>query len=319
MTLEQSIDVALGFDASYVPHAAATIASVAVSTQRPLRFLLLHVGVSEGEKKRVEQCAPRAAFDWVGMDDPRLLALRGEEHYAKPATYFRLALPKLAPPTARRVVYLDCDLVVLRDIGQLFDSELGGRPIGAVCDPGVDAMQFATRWSLEHELAQYFNAGVLVIDLTHPETTDRFASALEFSLQQSGQLPYCDQDALNHEFWGNWRGIAPAWNVQRHTIIEDKQRHGSSPIDRRTLPALVHFTSQYKPWLQGAYHPYAWLYWYFLYRTPFTSQVSKAYGVSRSMQVRLLVRFVKNWPLFGAVWGAIRPRAKPAPVSAVRA
>ena len=57
------------------------------------------------------------------------------------ATYARLLLPELVPSSVTRLLYLDCDIVVLRDIGELFDERLDGSLLAAVESKGF------RRWS----------------------------------------------------------------------------------------------------------------------------------------------------------------------------
>ena len=66
------INVAMGFDANYAPHAASTIASIVRWTQSEgLRFVILHPGIDKHIQRQVERVAPGARFDWVTVDDGR--------------------------------------------------------------------------------------------------------------------------------------------------------------------------------------------------------------------------------------------------------
>ena len=38
------------------------------------------------------------------------------------ATYFRMLLPTLLPKEIRRILYLDCDVIILQDISELYKS-----------------------------------------------------------------------------------------------------------------------------------------------------------------------------------------------------
>src|SRR5215467_10616568 len=120
------VRIAFGIDPSYVPHVAVTIASIAAaSPNAKFHFILMHSNVGEDDRGRVEGCATRAVFEWVNVDDPRLLSLTGRDHISV-ATFFRLALAKIVPEHVRRIIYLDSDLIVLQDITRLWHIDMQG-------------------------------------------------------------------------------------------------------------------------------------------------------------------------------------------------
>lgn len=257
----EEIVVALGFDARYAAHAAATIASAARATRTPLRFLLLHAGVDSATQALVERAAPQSRCDWIEVGEDDVPPFADRSHFTR-ATLFRLGLERLAPPACRRLIYLDCDLVVVEDLAPLWRTDLGGRALGAVADENVDALEFAGRWRLAPGPG-YFNAGVLLIDLEAVRRTGLFSSAIAFLAANGAALPWNDQDALNWACWGGWLPLATSWNVQRSTAI----------AGRAGAPRVVHFTGAEKPWIRGAYHPWSWLYWRALAATPFGRQI----------------------------------------------
>src|SRR5207253_2672563 len=82
------------------------------------------------------------------------------------AVYLSLPVADLLPE-ARRIVYLDVDLVVLQDVAELLRVDLVGSPLAAVQDgfiatadhiPPGDGQPGISRCS-----SAYFNAGVMVI------------------------------------------------------------------------------------------------------------------------------------------------------------
>jgi lipopolysaccharide biosynthesis glycosyltransferase len=142
----ETIDIGLGFDGPYAPHAAALIASIvryAPTARR--RFIILYTGVSANLRSKVEIVAPNAQFVWVEVKNTDLPRLVDHGHFSR-AILFRLGLENLAPTDCRRVLYLDSDLIALRDIGELWSVDLGTYPIGAVVDAYIDPAAFACRW-----------------------------------------------------------------------------------------------------------------------------------------------------------------------------
>jgi lipopolysaccharide biosynthesis glycosyltransferase len=256
-----TIDIALGFDGPYAGHAAATIVSILRTTPRArFRFIILHVDIDDALKRCMERLAPTDTFVWTAISDDDLPAFPVHS-YLNRTTLFRLGLEKLAPADCARVIYLDADLVVTADLRGLWTRDLGGRPIAAVRDGYLDPSAFARRWSLLDE-GEYFNAGVLLIDLAKVRERRLFAQAIEFFAANAPNLPFNDQDALNWAFWGKWRPLSWRWNQQGAAAAVRAARSSDGDGDEQSSPPCIfHFVGPAKPWDLTLWHPWAWLYW----------------------------------------------------------
>ncbi|SFL40876.1 glycosyltransferase [Methylobacterium pseudosasicola] len=285
------IDVALGFDGTYAPHAAAVVASaVRGAPGARFRFIVLNAGLEASLQARFQALAPSAEFVWVpvGTDDVPSFQDRG--HFSR-ATLFRLALESLAPKDCSRVIYLDTDIVVLGDLRDLWNLDLKDDVLGAVHDENEDPTDFTSRWQLP--TGGYFNAGVLLIDLERVRAESLFNIAITFYAQNAEVLPWNDQDALNWICAGRWHALDTAWNVQRCTAISVG---AGQPALNGQRPRIVHFTGSQKPWLAGTYHPWSWLYWRALSGTSFFEQARHAGNVGRGEHLRLRFRLLRRTP-----------------------
>lgn len=272
------IVITFGLDSGYAAHAGAAIASIlAAAPQRTYRFVMLHDGVPADLQARVQMCAPGARFDWLSPPEDLLACNQVHGHVSR-ATYARFAIPDLLHD-CRRVLYLDCDMIVLADLQPLFASDLQGAALGAVIDHWIDPLAFAQAWGLDTADARYFNAGMLVLDLDVLRAEGGFARALDVLNAKGSRLPYMDQDALNHAFWGRWCRLDRIWNVQRAAVMRgfEAAAQASDGLETRR-PKIVHYTGSEKPWRRGAYHPYAGAYLQALARTPFWDNVLSAGG-----------------------------------------
>lgn len=292
-----NVDIALGVDRAYAPHAAVVIASViAHATDVNLRVLMLHTGVERDLQERVEQAAPGAQFVWREIGDADVPAMAQREHFSR-AILFRLGIEAHAPADWRRVLYLDADVIVNRDVRELWRTDLGIAPIGAAIDCYVDASAFAERWSLPRERAAYFNSGVLLIDLERVRAERLFSRAIRFCADHMDEIYLADQDALNAVTWGRWARLPNAWNVQRHMAIPSLIEQ--TPADRQLggeQPAIIHFTGPEKPWTTG-YHPWSWLYWRAAKKTPFLREVAQRYGIDPLKRFVLWQRWLRRKPV----------------------
>jgi lipopolysaccharide biosynthesis glycosyltransferase len=91
-------------------------------------------------------------------------------------------------------------------------------------------------------VARYFNAGVLLIDLSRWREEHIPEVAMDY-MRQVPDTPYSDQDALNVACDTRWTALDDRWNFQDHM----RQRVDRLPLAQR--PHIVHFISPNKPWI----------------------------------------------------------------------
>lgn len=291
------IDIALGFDDGFAPHASATIASVvATAPKTDFRFIILHAGVSPERQAMVERSAPHAEFFWRELEDEELPDFRDRGHFTK-AIMFRLGIEAFAPADCRRIIYLDADMIVMRNLRELWELDLEGYPIGAVHDTYSTGEAFAQLWKLESDNPVYFNSGMMLIDLEKVRKEKSFSAAIDFFERNDEKLFFADQDALNFVFWDRWKQLDTCWNIQRDMVIPGIA--ANLPPEKKwkaNFPGVIHYTGLDKPWLPSGWHPWSWAYWAALGRTPFAREIGQRYKVSTSHKMRLFIRWLKNHP-----------------------
>jgi lipopolysaccharide biosynthesis glycosyltransferase len=146
---------------------------------------------------------------------------------------------------------LDADILVLDDLTALQKVELNGAAVGAVLDR-VDSRIKAgdTLWTSQLPcVADYFNAGVLLIDLERWRE-DRISERAFDYLSQHPRSPCSDQDALNVACNGAWKQLDSRWNFQND--YKTQIILGSANVRQ---PAIVHFNGRLKPWQIGVLDP----------------------------------------------------------------
>jgi lipopolysaccharide biosynthesis glycosyltransferase len=186
------------------------------------------------------------------------------------ATLLRLLLP-LVLKDIDRVVYLDCDLVVLNDITTLYDTDLLDFPLAACLDfwltGGPPFAPPIVGWGIEDwqkflrdvvrlaDRKAYFNAGVLVMDLKRFRNTGLFHAAEEFLEQTNYKTVYVDQDALNHVANGAFVRLDSRWNVLASRRETDRNNadceNAASAPSSDSEPWIIHYAGPYKQ-LRGA-------------------------------------------------------------------
>ena len=188
---------------SYSMYTGTAMASLFENTREPVTIHLLHDDtLSSGNRERFRELC--AAY----RQDIYFYRIRAEEDFDIAAIekcdycegiMFRLYLPNLLPETVEKIIYLDSDLIINMDIRELWDTPLQGFSLAAVKDPHSPFEQgFAAyiREVLEMDPAQYFNSGVLIMDIARiKKTHNLFRECQDFFQKHTTFFP--DQDLLN--------------------------------------------------------------------------------------------------------------------------
>lgn len=175
------------------------------------------------------------------------------DYYSK-TTYFRLFIPNLYPQYDK-ALYLDSDIVILDDIANLFDTDLGDNLVAAAPD---DVIQFHPVFQTYAEKVvgvadyhRYFNAGVLLMNL-HQLRRFKFQEKFVYLLDKVKFSVAQDQDYLNRLCKGRVKLVDRTWN---RMPIED-------PKIRTEDVKLVHYNLAFKPWHfeDILYKEFFWMY-----------------------------------------------------------
>jgi lipopolysaccharide biosynthesis glycosyltransferase len=168
----------------------------------------------------------------------------GQSHMA----YCRILLPHILD--VPRLIYLDCDVLVFRDLSELFDLELShGKILAAVPDSetltlSCDSQAVADAMNLPADRL-YFNSGVMLLNLYELRKQNFTKQSLEFLKNWRGYYRFHDQSAFNFLLQGWIDELPEYWN--RASWRFDAQQNND-------LDCVLHYTTL-APWLGGTRGP----------------------------------------------------------------
>lgn len=182
--------------------------------------------------------------------------------------YARLFISSLLPEDTKKVLYLDCDILVLKSIKKLWDLDLHGKTIAALMDA------FSRYYRINIGLKPndiMFNSGVMLIDLKEWKKQKIEEKLLKFILEKKGNIQQGDQGALNAVLSDDTYCFEPCFNsvsiyfdFSYDELLVYRKPPGfykRSLINKAvTEPYIVHFTTSFlnkRPWIYGCCHPYA--------------------------------------------------------------
>jgi lipopolysaccharide biosynthesis glycosyltransferase len=287
--------VCLTFDRNYLAPAAAVIRSCLVHTdgQAP-QFEIVHdETVSRQDRQRIEtMCRDAgAAVNFHLMDDHRLRGLPHADRFGS-IVWWRLFLPELIDGVDR-VLYLDCDTLVLSSLRPLWDEDLGARVLAAVANVVEPPMREHVAALGVDYVGGFFNAGVLLLQLDRMRDERSTDELVDYAVRHHKTLTWNDQDALNVVFKGRWHSLHPRWNAQnnlwswRAWAID---LFGPEVVaEAVSAPAIRHFEgpSVAKPWHYLCPVPHRDAYFEMLRQTPWAGAPMQDRTAS-TMAIRLL-------------------------------
>lgn len=259
-------NLVFGIDAEYTRQLRVLWTSL--FAQHAPGSLLLHV-LTPGLGHRQESALLRLAgthqapchFHHVSFDRVRHLPVK--PGFPSSVQFYRFFLHEFMPPGVTRVLYLDSDTLVLRNLAPLMEAPLGDKTVGAVED--LDRAASCARLGLPPEEG-YFNSGVLLIDLATWQANAIPAKAQDYLVKHSNNPSLCrypDQDALNVTLQRAWQPLPAEWNA--YACYRWFQPAELSPRQQAAVlnPGIIHFIGPEKPWLPGYATPYQKQYRFF--------------------------------------------------------
>lgn len=244
-----AMHIALTFDDNFWAPAYATMRSVCLYSERrsDLVFHLCHRTLRPDHRADLEKIRSEFPVElrWYDLDQSDLFTdIAGrmpENRRLSNIVYARLIIDRLVGAGVDRILYLDCDMLVRDDVTWLFGLDLAGLPIAAVRDPSgaliTGRRDLTQNRDVFDPADDYFNAGMLLIDLVKWREADIIGRMEEAHAKGIMQRIYYDQDLLNLIFKHRWYKLPWRWN-----LVDARPAHDG--ID----PAIVHYTGDTKPW-----------------------------------------------------------------------
>ena len=244
------VPVFLTINSAYAPYAAAAIHSLTqhADPNRYYKVIILHDGLNLVNRWRLRNLVTRnVALQFKKMSRSLYLKAvvayctrrkKGAADFFSAAVYYYRAFIPLLFPIYKKAVYIDSDVILRGDIGELFDIELGDNVLAAMVDPKVSViLEFRdyvdNAVGVPHD--EYVNSGVQVMDLRKMRKMKYLSTMIEMMRKYDADLVAPDQDYLNVILRGKILFLDPVWNAEP---VKDLPRNVK----------LVHFNLFNKPW-----------------------------------------------------------------------
>ena len=276
---DSPISIVVACDDHYAIMLAALLKSIELNSRNDeqINIYVVDDGISTKSKQCI-QASLRAVWmtiKYIPMLDavPKGITLPVVPNTYPLNTYIRLLIPYFMPPEVTRVLFMDVDMIVLGDIGQLWRTDIGHYPIGAVRDTitryigNLDGGGIANYKELGlKEDSPYFNAGLQLINLPAWRAQNLTERIMQCIRDHAKYAHLGDQYGLNAVLADNWYELDPLWNYMAN---------GDHPH-----PYLIHFIHR-KPFYKSYFNNPAYQQVFYDYLSLTAWKKTKPVGESR--------------------------------------
>lgn len=265
--MNKEIPIFFSTDDNYIPYLDVAVSSLIANASREFhyRIIVLNTGLKADNVQKIMQNQQHGfKIDFVDISgelERIRLKLKNVYHFSI-VTYYRLFIASLFPQYDK-VIYLDCDLVVLGDISELYRTDLGDHILGAGPEQFVqntEEFRAYAEQALGVDPDRYVNAGVLLMNLAQfrkNKIEERFVSLIT---EHDFDLLDPDQAYLNYLCFGKIYVLPNGWNKEPMPLACEGKKN------------VVHYALYKKPWqyddvMDGEY------FWSYAARSPFYQQI----------------------------------------------
>lgn len=264
---DDCINIAYCVDNNYIKYCATSLYSILsnVNRNQKLSVFILHDGSIEQQNfnkynlifEEFKNC--KIKFIKIAKDEFADFPLN--RNYISFTTYFRLRIYDFIPSDIDKILYIDCDTIINKNIVELWKTELNENLLAAADDEG--GITQIRRLRLP-DTYRYFNAGVILFNVKQMRNEKIYNKFVSNYFLNRYAITLQDQDILNLTCVNRVKYIDLAWNsnsrLYRFNELE-RAYNDETAKNAAFCPFILHFTDKDKPWQEKCKHPLKDIYY----------------------------------------------------------
>ncbi|MDO4438541.1 MAG: glycosyltransferase family 8 protein [Eubacteriales bacterium] len=285
------MDIVYNCDDGYVKYTAVSICSLYENNKnvKELRVHILGNNISENSKAKLSGLAEGyerkiSFYDLCGFEELVKELAGGYVNAGKftITALARLFAVRLLPSDIGRILYLDCDTLVLSELSGLWETELSGKVAAMAAEPTIYP-EVKERLGLKVS-DPYFNAGMILIDTELWAKEKILENAMDFYKENNGSLPFSDQDLINFALKDRIKIVSQTYNFitnyyyQSFRYLTKNVSWYANCMTKSEwklaykAPKIVHFAGDERPWIKGSFNPYKKEFMHYKSLTPWKDE-----------------------------------------------
>ncbi len=159
-------------------------------------------------------------------------------------TYYRLLAQFLLPASVDRILWLDADIIILKDITDFYYQDFAGQLLVGCPDVNYnrdDILEIKEKIGISKQHI-YFNAGVILFNLEQMRTETSEKEIVNTCQKLQSKVVYMDQDILNYLY-------------QDKVKYEDSEKFNFQLTNKHSIEEInidkihiLHYSGPRKPW-----------------------------------------------------------------------
>jgi lipopolysaccharide biosynthesis glycosyltransferase len=287
---------------------------------------IISQNISDDNKTRIESSTSNYQCDIYFINMPDISNIIGEtvdiKRYSE-SMFSRILLGTLLPTEIERVIYIDCDTLILDSMMSLWKQNFQGKTLGAVRD--CRNIRYNRNLGIK-DTSYYINSGMLVIDLNKYRENGWQQILVKAIKEYNGLLEFPDNDIIckilqddifyfplrfniiSLFYMCSYREISSA---RRPQFLYTEAEVNSSLHN----PCIVHFDTFFmvngRPWMQNCDHKMTQTYLEYRGKTAWGNTPLRPTSMTKSRKLiqlasKIILRFVFI-RLIGILHGIVRP------------
>ena len=233
------------FDSNYNFQGLTSINSLISQTSSKLSIYVIHENPSS-ITEQIKKINDKNVHDIhvYKFEKQNIKFPRVEGTHVSDATYYRLFMSDYLPREIDFITYIDADILCLKEPNKEIQATIDtmvqcNSPIAALTE-SIGNKEDIERLNLNQE--NYFNAGVLVINMEKWNKKSEESEFINNLNQIKDKVLWWDQDVLNFTFDGEYTELNSLLNYQ----IEPNNNFDTKKIEEEVI--FLHYLGNTKPW-----------------------------------------------------------------------
>ena len=312
---------------AFVPVLSVSLQSLLENnrTAKQINIYIADDGISGENRHKLEKQAIEFSrkLSFLPMPSPsELFDFPFKSRYQMGHSYIRMAIGTVLPSDTERVLCLDCDTLVLDDLTELWETDLGDNVLAGVADC-VNLRAYRRQFKLTDNHL-YCNAGMFLVDLKKWREQKTEQLIREKIKKDNGNVFFFEQTLMNYACRGKVKKLPPRYNVYTlfYAFTHKNLMRFRSPTafydeeeiaNAKKRPAIVHFTRNFymssRPWELGCEHPLSETYLDIKHRTPWPEPTACSQTKAKQLKRKLWHLLPQSVVAFiaGIAYNRIRP------------
>ena len=272
-------NIAYAPDDKYINQTVVSMVSaVENNKEHEIEFIIIYSKLSESSITKL-QAVQNCKLRLLQVDEAIFTQLP-LSHWVTVQAWFRIKLPDMCPDLDK-ILYLDCDTLVLGDLSELFNTDLNGKFLAGVKDVwGVD--KYCARLNMTSGV--YVNSGMLLLNADYCRQERFFDKIVDFANNNAKIIEFCDQDSINKIADENKIVLHPKFNYMdtwwRGGYYEFEGKEEQDYLEAGVNPTIAHLTGL-KPAFKGCRNKFKDEWWKYAKLTEIYPELKEDYENSK--------------------------------------